>query len=91
MFTVDTALDAIQTAQKEAVKTFVKHEAIAKSLNELVDVQSKFARDAVKTGTDVATKVGTELTKVGQEIAKFDYAKQITEAAETLGKTFAKK
>lgn len=91
MFTVDTALDAIQTAQKEAVKTFVKHEAIAKSLNELVDTQSKFARDAVKTGTDVATKVSAEMVKVGQEVAKFDYTKQMTQAAETFSKTFAKK
>ena len=91
MFAFDTTVDSIQTAQKKAIDTFVKHDAIAKSLTELVDVQSKFARDTFKTSTDIATKVSAEMVKVGQEVAKYDYTKHITEAAETVGKAFAKK
>lgn len=70
MFTLDTTIDAIQTAKKQAIKTFVQHEAIAKELNSFVDAQTEYTKSAVKAGTDVATKVGSELTKAAQENMK---------------------
>ena len=88
MFTFDTAIDAVQTAKKEAVKTFVKNEAIAKSLTEIVDAQTEYAKSVVKSGTEIATKVGAEMVKVAQDAAKFDYAKHTTEMFETMAKPF---
>jgi len=88
MFTFDTAIEAVQTAKKEAVKTFVKNEAIAKSLTEMVDAQTEYAKSAMKNGTDIATKVGAEMVKAAQEAAKFDYTKHTTELFETVVKPF---
>ena len=76
MFTVDTVIDAVQTAKKEAVKTlFAKNEVIAKSLNEFVDAQTAYTKAAVKTGTETATSLAKEMTKSLSEVAKFDYTK----------------
>lgn len=88
MFAFDTAIEAVQTAKKEAVKTFVKNEAIAKSLTEIVDAQTEYAKSAVKSSTEIATKVGAEMVKAAQEAAKFDYAKHTTELFETMTKPF---
>lgn len=88
MFTVDTAIDTIQTAKKEAVKTFVKHEAIAKSLNEFVDAQTAYTKQAAKAGQDVATKLASETVKLTQEAAKFDYAKSFSDAFGSFAKAF---
>lgn len=72
-------IDAIQTAKKDAVKQFVKHEAIAKSLNEFVDAQTAYTKDFVETSTKVSTSLGKEITSAVQEAVKRDYAKDITE------------
>lgn len=88
MFTADTFIDTIQTGKKEFVKTFVKHEGIAKSMNEFVDAQAAYTKQAAKAGQDVATKLASELTKAAQEAAKFDYAKQAGEFYGSLTKAF---
>lgn len=79
MFTVDPVIDTIQTAKKQAIKTFVKHEAIADSLVNWVDTESTIAKNLVKAGTETATTIGKELHKATQEAAKADYVKQATE------------
>lgn len=92
MFTADTFIDTVQTAKKEAVKTvFAKNETIAKSLTEFVDAQTAYTKQAAKAGTDVVTKLASEMVKLGQEAAKFDYTKQATEAYESFAKAFAVK
>lgn len=91
MFTADTFIDTIQTAKKEAVKTFVKNEVIAKSLNEFVDAQTEYTKKAAKAGTDAVAKVTSETVKLTQEAAKYDYSKHITDAFESVNKAFAKK
>ena len=90
MFTVDTVIDTVATAKKQVVQTvFAKNETIAKSLNEFVDAQTAYTKEAVKAGTDVATKVGQEMVKLTQEAMKYDYTKHITDAVESWSKTFA--
>ena len=37
MFTLDTTIDAVQSAKKQFVKTFVTNETIATAMNEFVD------------------------------------------------------
>jgi hypothetical protein len=88
MFTADIVIDTIQTAKKEAVKTFVKNEAIAKSLNEFVDAQTEYTKKAAKAGTDAVTKVASEAVKLAQEAAKYDYAKHVSDAFGSFAKAF---
>ncbi len=88
MFTLDSTIDAIQTSKKTFVNTvFAKHETVAKALNEFVDAQTTYTKNAVKAGTDVATKLSSEVTKLAQEATKFDY----TKAYEQFAKTFQAK
>lgn len=77
--TAENVIDSIQTAKKQAIKTFIKHEAIADSLTKWVDTETTIAKDAVKVGTDTATTIGKELHKVAEEAVKADYVKQATE------------
>jgi hypothetical protein len=77
--TAETVIDTIQTAKKQAVKTFVKHEAIAESLSKWIDTETTIAKDAVKVGTDTATTIGKEVVKAAQEAAKADHFKEATE------------
>jgi len=87
MFTADTVIDTIQTAKKQAVTTFVKNEAIAKSLNDFVDAQTAYTKQAAKAGTDVVTKLASETVKASQEAAKFDLAK--FDFAKSFGEAYA--
>ena len=90
MFAVDTVIDTVATAKKQVVNTvFAKNETIAKSLNEFVDAQTAYTKDAMKAGTDVATTVGQEMVKLAQQAVKYDYTKHVTEAMETWTKAFA--
>ena len=54
---IHTTVDTIQTSKKIFVDTFVKHEGLAKSLNEFVDTQTDYTQQAfdasVKAGTNV--------------------------------------
>jgi len=77
--TAETVIDTIQTAKKQAIKTFIKHEAIAESLTNWVDTETTIAKDAVKVSTDTATTIGKEVAKAAQEAAKADYITQATE------------
>ena len=87
MFTADTVIDTFTTAQKEAIK-FVKNEAVAKSLTELVDANASNTKAAVKVSTSAFATVGKEFVKATTEAAKYDYSKQFAEAYESWAKMF---
>ena len=65
---INTTIDTIQGAKATFVKTFVKDESIAKSLQAFVDSQTAFTKQVAKTTFDVSTKVA-------EEAVKFDYKK----------------
>jgi hypothetical protein len=65
---VNTFIDTIQGAKATFVKTFVKDESIAKSIQAFVDSQTAFTKQVAKTTFDVATKTA-------EDAAKFDYKK----------------
>lgn len=69
MFTFDYIIDGVQSAKKQAIKTMVSHEEIAKQLNTFVDAQTAYTKDAVKVTTETATKVSEELAKATREAA----------------------
>ena len=77
--TYEAVLDTVQTAKKQAVKTFVKHEAIAESLTNWVDTETAIAKDVVKVSTETATTIGQELVKAAQDAAKADVVKTATD------------
>jgi hypothetical protein len=73
MFTADTIIDSIQLAKKEAVKTFVKNEDIAKSLTAYVDAEAAFAKQTAKATVEAAAGFVSETNKAVEKMAKFDY------------------
>jgi hypothetical protein len=73
--TYETVIDAVQTAKKTAIATFVKNEVVADSLTKWIDTETTVAKNAIKAGTETATVIGTEVTKAISEATKFDYAK----------------
>lgn len=75
MFTFDHAIDAVQTAKKTFVSTFVTNQTIADSLTGFVDAQTEYTKKALKAGTEAATTLTSEAVKVAQEMGKFDYSK----------------
>lgn len=64
MFTLDTTIDAIQTSKKTFVNTFVTNKKIADAMNNFVDAQTEYTKKALKTGTDTATTLFSEASKV---------------------------
>ena len=54
MFTLDYAVDAVQTGKKTFVNTFVTDETFKTELNKLVDAQTKFAKGQVTTTLEIA-------------------------------------
>lgn len=53
----NTMIDAIQEGKKTFVSTFVKHDPLAQVLEQFVDAQTKYTKEAVATSIDVATKL----------------------------------
>ena len=75
MFTFDSTIDAVQSGKKMFVKTFVQNPAVAEALNEFVDAQSAYTKQALKATTNAATTLVSESTKAMQDAVKFDYVK----------------
>jgi hypothetical protein len=75
MFTFDAMIDTVQTGKKQFVKTFVNNEKIADALNEFIDAQTAYTKQAVNVGTRTATTLGKEAMNNMETVAKFDYAK----------------
>lgn len=62
------AIDTVQGAKSNFVKTFIQDKEIAKSLQSFVDAQTEFTKVMVKSMYDVVTKVATD-------VVKYDYTK----------------
>ncbi len=50
-------VDAIQSAKKQFVSTFVQHKQIKEALNGFIDAQAEYTKDAITAGSVAATKV----------------------------------
>ncbi len=74
-------VDAIQSAKKQFVNTFVQHEQIKSALIGFIDAQAEYTKDAITAGTVAATKVTEVFTdrtpyveatkKMGEFLAPF--------------------
>ena len=68
---VNTFIDTIQGAKSQIVKTFVKDETLAKSIQAFVDSQTAFTKQVAKTTFEVATESA-------KQAVKFDASKVFT-------------
>ena len=85
---VNNTVDAIQTSKKIFVDTFVKHEGLVKSLNEFVDAQTDYTKQAI----DASMKAGNEVYKtVSDRTFYTDTAKAMQESAQAIFNTQKKK
>jgi hypothetical protein len=50
-------VDAIQSAKKQFVNTFVQHKQIKEALVGFIDAQAEYTKDAITAGSVAATKV----------------------------------
>ena len=75
MFTIDATVDAVQTAKKTVVNSFVTNESVKEAMIKFIDAQADYTKKAVKIGSDTFTTVGNEVVKSAQEAAKFDWVK----------------
>lgn len=77
---VNNTVDAIQTSKKIFVDTFVKHEGLAKSLNEFVDAQTSYTKQAI----DASIKTSTEVyNTVSDRTFYADTAKSMQESVKS--------
>lgn len=75
MFTYDAVIDAVENGQRTFINTFVTNEAVAKSMLDIVEAQSDFAKKTAKSTVSAATVVTEEVVKSVADFGKFDYAK----------------
>lgn len=59
---IDNAVDSIQVSKKIVVDTFVKHEGLAKTMNEFVDAQTEYTKKAIDAGFATATDMQKIIT-----------------------------
>ena len=85
MFTPNAIIDSITTAKKQAIKAFVQHETIAKSLTELVDAEAAMNKSAIKASTDAFTSIGQEVVRASKDaadkLASGEYFKDMAKSA----------
>ena len=71
----NSVIEAVQTAQKTFVNTFVTNEEIAKPLVKMIDAQSETAKLTAKAVLDITTSMAAMTTEKVQEAMKFDFTK----------------
>ena len=75
MFTLDYAVDAIQTGKKTFVNTFVTNETMKAEMLKFIDAQADYTKKALKATTDATAAIAGEGAKAMQDVAKFDLTK----------------
>jgi len=82
MFTADATIDAVQTAKKTFINTFVTNEAVKTPLIKFIDDQAELTKKAAKVSMDAFTSLSSEAVKAAQEATKYDFTKAYTDMAE---------
>ena len=71
----NSVIEAVQTAQKTFVNTFVTNEEIAKPMVKMIDSQYDAAKLTAKAVLDITTSMASVTTEKVQEAMKFDFTK----------------
>jgi hypothetical protein len=82
MFTADATIDAVQTAKKTFINTFVTNEAVKTPLIKFVDSQAELTKKMAKVSMDAFTSLSSEAVKAAQEASKYDFNKAYADMAE---------
>jgi len=82
MFTADATIDAVQTAKKTFINTFVTNEAVKTPLIKFVDSQAELTKKMAKVSMDAFTSLSSEAVKAAQEATKYDFNKAYADMAE---------
>jgi len=82
MFTADATIDAVQTAKKTFINTFVTNDAVKAPLIKFIDAQADYTKKAAKVGLDTFTSLTSEAVKTAQEATKYDFNKAYADMAE---------
>ena len=72
-------IDTIQNAKKTFVKTFVQNETIARAMNDFVDAQSAYTKDAVKVGITTTATIAKEVGNATEQLAAGAHYKKMQE------------
>lgn len=81
-------VDAIQSAKKQFVSTFVQHEQFAKVLNNFVDAQTQYTKSAIDAGADAFSGTQSILT---DRTPYVNFTKKVAEYFPTAVSTTGKK
>ena len=71
----NSVFEAVQTAQKTFVNTFVTNEEIARPMIQMIDSQCDAAKLTAKAVLDITTTLASATTEKVQEAMKFDFTK----------------
>jgi hypothetical protein len=82
MFTADATIDAVQTAKKTFINTFVTNEAVKTPMIKFVDSQAELTKKMAKVSMDAFTSLSSEAVKQAQEATKYDFNKAYADMAE---------
>jgi len=82
MFTPDATIDAVQTAKKTFVNTFVTNEAVKAPMIKFIDTQAEMTKKMAKVSMDTFTSLTSEAVKQAQEATKYDFNKAYADIAE---------
>lgn len=75
MFTLDPVIDTVQSGKKQFVKTFVTNSSAAQALNDFIDAQTEYTKNAVRVTAETVTVLTHEAIKAVENAMKFDYVK----------------
>lgn len=70
MFTIDSAIDAVQNTKKSIVTHTVKDTTMSSSLNGLVDAQTAYTKAVAQTAQTAAQHITQQLIDAGNEASK---------------------
>jgi len=71
----NSVIEAVQTAQKTFVNTFVTNKEIAEPMTRMIDSQCETVKLTSKAILDITTTVASATTEKVQEAMKFDFTK----------------
>lgn len=85
---MDNTVDSIQASKKMFVDTFVKHEGLAKTMNEFVDAQTEYTKKAIDVGFTTSSNMYKTLS---DKSFYTDTLKAMQETAQSVFNTQKKK
>jgi len=75
----DEFIDTIQKAKKDWVKMFVYSDNVSKTMNEFIDAQTTYTKEAVKATSAAAGNIANEIQKTADQIYSGKHFKKMQE------------